>query len=328
MRCRNNPTRPGAALTALIGLTGCAGPASALDPAGGEAEAVYRLFLVMLVGGTIIWLGVVALLLWARRHRDTPLPTETAGRLILWCGALGPTVILAALLAWGLGLMPALRAAPAEGEGWRVDVEARQFWWRVTYHRPGAPPLVSANELRLPVGEPVRLHLTSGDMIHSLWIPSLAGKMDMIPGRTNYLTLTATKPGRYRGVCAEFCGTSHALMAFEAAAMPPQEFRAWLDAAARPATPDPDGLARFLAAGCAACHAIAGTAATATIGPDLTHVGARLSLAAGTLPPEEGALARFIAHAGAVKPGAAMPPFHHLAETEIAALARFLGSLK
>jgi cytochrome c oxidase subunit 2 len=325
MRCRTSAGA--AAVLATAGLAGGA-HASALAPAGTEAEAVHRLFLVMAGGGAAIWLAVVALLLWARRRRDRPLPPERAGQFILWGGAVVPTVILALLLVWGIGLMPALRAAPAEGEGWRIDVEARQFWWRVTYHRPDGEPVPSANELRLPVGEPVQLRLVSADMIHSLWIPALAGKMDMIPGRTNFLTLTATKPGRYRGVCAEFCGASHALMGFEAVALPPAAFRAWLAAEARPATPDPTGLSRFMTAGCAACHAIRGSAATAALGPDLTHVGGRLGLAAGALPPGEAALARFVAHAGAVKPGAAMPPFAHLGADDIAGLARFLGDLK
>src|SRR5690606_32668578 len=119
--------------------------------------------------------------------------------------------------------------------GLRVEIEARQFWWRVTYHPPDGRPVVSANELRLPVGEKVAVSITSPDVIHSFWIPALGGKMDAIPGRTNRLVLEATRPGTYRGACAEYCGTSHALMAVSAVAMEPEAFSGWLTTQARPA---------------------------------------------------------------------------------------------
>ncbi|TKD17395.1 MAG: cytochrome B, partial [Mesorhizobium sp.] len=148
------------------------------------------------------------------------LAEKSASRIILWGGVVFPSVMLCVLLAYALWLMPGLRPfAQASSAALRIEITGRQFWWEVVYHPSQGPPVVSANEIRLPVGERVELTLKSADVIHSFWIPPLGGKMDMIPGRTNRLSLKATKPGVFRGPCAEYCGTSHALMAFSAVAM-------------------------------------------------------------------------------------------------------------
>ena len=173
------------------------------------------------------------MLVYATRTRRAVVSERLAGRLIFWGGAAIPALLLLLLLGYALWLMPGLRpfAQADEPAGLRIEVTGEQFWWRVAYHpADGGAPILSANEIRLPAGERVEFLLKSTDVIHSFWIPSLGGKMDMIPGRVNRLSLLATKPGTYRGPCAEYCGTSHALMAFSVVVMEPEAFRHGLPA--------------------------------------------------------------------------------------------------
>ncbi|WP_099867642.1 cytochrome c oxidase subunit II [Pararhizobium haloflavum] len=312
-------------------LSGCAGVQSALDPAGTEAEAVATLFWVMVAGGTLIWIAVMGGFYYATRIKREPHSERAAGRLILWGGAVFPVVVLTLLLAYGLSLMPKLRpwTAVAEEPALRIEVTGEQFWWRVTYHRAGEDPVVAANEIRLPVGERVVFTLKSADVVHSFWIPSLGGKMDMIPGRDNTLTLEATRTGIYRSPCAEFCGSSHALMVFSTVVMEPDAFDDWL---AREARPSPgakaDGLDAFLRNGCQACHAITGTEANGVIGPDLSHVGSRDTLGAGILQNEIDSYVALIRRPDVIKPGIRMPGFHGLPDEEIETIARYLKGLE
>ena len=327
-RHRRMPAGP--LIAAAASLAGCAGAQSALDPAGPEARAVATLFWVMTAGGAVIWLAVILAYLHARRSGRRIWTTPAAGRLVLWAGAVFPASTLLALLAYGLWLMPTLRpwAAPAS-PGLVVEVTGHQYWWEVVYRAGDAPPVATANAIRLPVGVPVEFRLASPDVIHSFWIPPLGGKMDMIPGRTNRLLLEADQPGNWRGACAEFCGTSHALMAFEVTAEPPAAFEAWLaaEAAPSPAAAAP-GRNAFLAEGCGACHTVRGTEAEGRVGPDLSHVGSRPTIGAGTLPRSPATLARFIAHPAEVKPGARMPAFDMLPPERVEAIAAWLEGLK
>lgn len=331
------PTRPlrwrlVAWLTLCVPLASCGGIQSALDPAGEEATQVATLFWVMTIGGLAIWAFVVLLALYASRWKRQPLAEKSAGRLIFWGGVAFPVVVLMALLAYALWLMPSLRPfAGGEQGSLRIEIVGSQFWWRVVYHRSDGSSVVSANEVRLPAGERIEFELASADMIHSFWIPALGGKMDLIPGRTNRLSLRATKAGTYRGQCAEFCGTSHALMAFPVVVMPPAEFDAWLRARARPSggiDANADGRELFLGRGCGGCHAVAGTSALGTAGPDLSHVGSRLTIGAGLLKNDAPALSRFIAHAGLLKPGSHMPAYLDLSDDELAQMAGWLKGLQ
>jgi len=170
----------------------------------------------------------------------------------------------------------------------------------------------------------VELSLVSADVIHSFWVPSLAGKVDLLPGRSTRLHLTADRPGVYRGQCAEYCGGPHAKMAFHVIAETPEGFEAWRKNQRRPAAA---GNALF-AARCATCHTVRGTSAAGTLGPDLTHVGSRMSLGAGTLPNNEGTLAGWIASSQHIKPGNLMPSFKDLTGEELRALAIYLEALK
>lgn len=290
------------------------------------------LFWVMTGVGLVIWIGVVALSLYASRWKRRPISEQAAGRLIPLAGVAFPAVVLTALLSYALWLMPTLRPfAGGEQSRLRIEVVGSQFWWRVVYHRDDRASIVSANEIRMPVGERVEFSLSSADMIHSFWIPALGGKMDLIPGRVNRLSLRATRPGTYRGQCAEFCGVSHALMAFPVVAMEPGEFQSWLEARARPsrgAETASAGGALFVQEGCGECHRVDGTGASGEAGPDLSHVGSRLTIAAGLLANDEAALERFIVHAASVKPGSQMPGYPDLSNDERAAIARWLKGLR
>ena len=187
--------------------------------------------------------------------------------------------------------------------------------------------------MHLPVGAPVELVLRTADVIHSFWVPSLAGKLDMIPGRTNVLRMRAIRAGLFRGQCAEFCGAQHTLMAFHVVALDKADFDAWWASAVQPARQPAPGLREtgqrlFVSAGCGACHAIRGTPAAGDLGPDLTLVGARPSLAAGTLPNTVGAMAGWIASAQHLKPGNRMPSFAQLDGRELRAIAAYLAGLE
>jgi cytochrome c oxidase subunit 2 len=189
------------------------------------------------------------------------------------------------------------------------------------------------NELRLPVGQRIELQLSSPDVIHSFWVPSLAGKMDMIPGRLTRLAIEPTRTGTFRGTCAEYCGASHALMAFSVVVMEPGAFRTWLATQARPASTPADagalrGEAAFMENGCTACHTIRGTPAAGVIGPDLTHVGSRRRIAAETLPNDPEALIRWIKQTDEIKPGVHMPAFRALGREDLSAMATYLGGLR
>jgi cytochrome c oxidase subunit 2 len=317
-------------MTAVL-LAACGGIQSSLAPAGRDAQHIARLFWLMTVASVVIWVGVVALALYYAARPAGSRDRRRDRMLIVGCGVVLPAVTLTALLIYGLAMLPPSVARAPEGS-LQVSVTGEQWWWRVRYLRPEGP-VVLANEIRLPVGEPVQFRLDSDNVIHSFWVPSLAGKMDMIPGRVTWLTVLPTRTGVFRGACAEYCGTSHALMAFYVEVMEREAFARWLDAQARPAAmpaqPHPArGQELFLANGCGACHAIRGTPADGVIGPDLTHVASRFSLAAGILPNEPEALVRWIADTPAVKPGVHMPHFGMLPDDDLRAVAAYLRTLR
>ena len=320
---------PGVALVALIlCVSACEGGQSALDPAGRDAGKVALLFWWMAGGTIVIWL-IMAWIAWSSlRGAASDLSERKARLYIIGGGAVFPTVVLAVLLLFGLGMMPEMVARAPEGS-LTVKVTGEQWWWRVKYQLEDGKEVELANEIRLPVGEPVQFILDSSDVIHSFWVPPLGGKMDMIPGRTTYLALHPERTGVFRGACAEYCGGSHALMAFDVVVMEKQAFEDWLSQQARPALADfPAGRELALSNGCGACHTIRGTGADGAIGPDLTHVGSRLSIGAGTLKNVPGAFRAWLARTGKIKPSVHMPHFGMLPADELDALALYLQSLK
>lgn len=316
-----------------LGAAGCTPIQSALDPAGSNAGMVFDLGLAMTIGAALVCVLVIVLAWRAVRRNRGEGAWLASPRMVIALGAALPAIVLTALLGYGL-LLDRRLAAEEEQAALTVRVTGEQWWWRVAYLGPDGEALFeTANEVRLPVAQPVRFELESSGVIHSFWVPALGGKIDMIPGRTNLVTLLAERPGIYRGQCAEFCGTQHALMAFMARAETPEDFGAWFAAEAADARPpetpeEVAGAAAFEAAGCGACHSVRGTAAVGTIGPDLTHVGSRLTIAAGTLPNHAGTLAAWITDAQAIKPGARMPSFDELDGPTLRSIAVYLASLR
>jgi len=303
---------------------------SVLHPGGPDAAIVARFSWVLFGGAALILAGVMALTLLAlRRDGGRVVPM----RWILGAGVAFPVVVLTLLLAWSTWrsgqMTPQNSLQPLQ-----VAVGAKMWWWEVRYRDPaGGREFATANEIHIPVGQPVYLGITSDNVIHSVWIPSLGGKRDAMPGRVNGLVLRADRAGVYRGQCAEYCGTQHARMALHVVAHPPAEFNAWLareagDAVAPTGAELERGRQAFLAHGCVACHTIRGVSDKARLGPDLTHVGSRSHIGAGTLRNHHGTLAGWIADPHGSKPGVRMPAANNMDGATVRALAAYLESLK
>ena len=242
-----------------------------------------------------------------------------------------PLVLVTASFVYTLVVHRRLALADLQGR-MTIEVVGRQWWWEVNYLDAGGTKVFStANEIHIPAGVPVRFRLRAGDVIHSFWVPRLGGKVDMIPGRTNWLTLEADDPGTYRGQCAEYCDGPHAHMSFLVVAREEAEFQAWARRQAGPAAPPPDSLAAagrdvFLRSACVTCHAVRGTPAQGTLGPDLTHLANRTTLLAAMVPNNRGHLGGLIGSPRSVKPGIHMPAVP-LASDELVALIRYLETL-
>lgn len=325
-----NPVRASALFLAFACLGACEGVQSALTGAGAEAGRIATLSAIMFGGGGAIFLFVFALAVAAVFGPARWRAGLSKRAVVIGGGIVFPVVVLTVLLFYGFVLLGAGAAhTPAENP-LRVKVIGEQWWWRVIYKHDADARTQSANELRVPVGRVVEVELASADVIHSFWIPAYAGKLDMVPGRTNTLHFVAEEPGVARGQCAEYCGGAHALMAFYAVAMDPAAFEEWLakERADAAASASPDGERLFVAGGCGGCHTIRGTAADGRIGPDLTHVGSRRSLGAGVLPNDETAFAYWIEHHPEIKPETHMPPYRVFSDDELQTLARYLDSLE
>jgi cytochrome c oxidase subunit 2 len=289
---------------------------SVFETLGPDAAITAEIGWVLFAGGAAIFLAVMALASYAVFSKSKPLFLSEK-TLIIGGGIVFPTVTLFILMLWSLARASGMHAP--DPEALRIEVVGEQWWWRVRY-----PGFETANEIRVPVGRPVLLELTSADVIHSFWVPALGGKLDMIPGRTTRLRVRAERAGEVRGQCAEYCGGPHALMALHVVAVPEEEFHDWTSSQKIPA----QRTNALFAANCGACHTVRGTAAAGTRGPDLTHVGTRLSIGAGLLPNSRGALAGWIASSQHLKPGNLMPSFEHFSGPELRELAAYLEGLR
>jgi cytochrome c oxidase subunit 2 len=330
-------------------------PQSALDPAGPAAERIAGLWDFALWTSSAIYVVVIAALLYAAFHRKRPAAVPVVdlepGRerrltLAVAVATALSALVLVVFFAADLGVLRAVtpgsvhehstvvRAAQEAPLGaLRVKVTGFQWWWRIEYLDPTpSRRVVTANELNIPVGRPVAIEFASGDVIHSFWVPNLNGKRDLVPGRTTRLTIQADEPGVYRGQCAEFCGHQHAKMALQVIARSPGEFERWYEESLQPAAMPTDsvrlaGMNVFLGKTCAICHNINGLPASGQVGPDLTHLASRRTLAAGVLPNTKGHLGGWILNPQAIKPGTRMPP-NGLSPDELDALLEYLGGLR
>jgi cytochrome c oxidase subunit 2 len=313
---------------------GCGSKQSALDPASPASDEIADLWWLMLVGAVVVFAVVLVLLLVAvlrrRGVRDTAARDSRRARGLVFAGGIAaPLIVLPILFVFAIRALPATSAPRAGETELTIQVVGRQWFWEARYEGSDA---VVANEIHIPVGTPVRIEVTTADVIHSFWVPRLNRKIDLIPGRTNSIVLEAERPGVYRGQCAEYCGLQHANMAFAVYADEPARFSAWRAGQARPAAEPAaadaaDGRDVFLSEACAGCHTIRGTEADGTLGPDLTHVASRETLAGLTIPNTPDFLAAWIAEPQHYKPGNLMPSLD-LDNDELEALVAYLETLR
>jgi cytochrome c oxidase subunit II len=316
-------------------LAGC-GKQSILSTRSPQAHNIMLLWWWMLGAAVIVFLGAVAMLVVAWIRRDVPgLPWvgEREGvseGMVLLFGIGIPVVVLVVLFAVSnIYLIKQTSPPNPRSTAMTIDVIGHQWWWEVRY--PGTDA-VTANEIHIPADTRVNVVATTADVIHSFWVPALNRKIDMIPGRQNRILLYASRPGKYRGQCSQFCGLQHAHMSMWVFAQTPSAFRAWLahmesPARAPTAAQASTGRQLFMDSQCASCHRIAGTQAQGTVGPDLTHVASRTTLAAATIPNTPAELAAWISNPQAIKPGVRMPDLG-LSRDEVSDLVAYLDSLK
>jgi cytochrome c oxidase subunit 2 len=310
-------------------------------PGSPQARAVTGLWWWMFGAGMAIWVLVVALAIYAVRAKrgqrgpddlmHVSVDTHTRVERIVSAGLFVTSLILAGFLIYDFSVGRFLAQHPQTAL--TIDVTGHQWWWEVQYEDPDPSKRIgTANEIHVPVGEMIQFKLRAADVIHSFWAPNLNGKRDLIPGYVSTLWFQADTAGTYRGQCAEFCGLQHAQMAFYIIAEPKVKFAAWLAAGSVPPDPPTDptllyGKQVFMSSGCSVCHAIGGTEAKATVGPDLTHFKGRSTIAAGSLANTRLNLTRWIENPSAIKPGVRMPalPFK---PAELNALVSYLETLK
>lgn len=309
---------------------------SMLAPQGPVAARIAGLSWFMLILGSVIFVGVMAYFVYAVwGHRGYALeeelqrPNEGNGIVLTW-GVGFTAVVLIVLFGLNLGTMRANHQVfERAANGFVIDVIGHQWWWEVQYPEHG---FETANEVRIPVGQPVTLRLVTKDVIHSLWIPELSGKLDLLPNQVNELVIQADRTGEYWAECAEFCGTQHAKMQLMIIVETEGQFTAWLEHQRTVPPPPEDDLAFegqqvFLGSSCVYCHNIEGTNASGDLGPDLTHVMSRRTLGAGILENSLGNMAGWVVDAQAIKPGNKMPPMD-LSAQELSALLAYLKTLE
>ncbi|MBV9063383.1 MAG: cytochrome c oxidase subunit II [Alphaproteobacteria bacterium] len=321
-------------------LSACSHQQSALAPDGGTARAIYQLFWFFTGVCMAVWLVVMAFMLaaifrWRGSSPDPMLePEDASERRISWVVGAGValTVLILTIFTFASFLTNKSFAEPRP-RSVTIKITGHQWWWQVNYEAHRADQTFeTANEIHIPVGQPVKLDFESPDVIHSFWVPSLSGKQDLIPGRYTTLTIEADKAGIYRGQCAEFCGIQHAHMAMYVVAQAPREFAQWRVQQLQSATPPHTNQLRrgqqvFQASACAMCHSISGTNAGGRVGPDLTHFGSRMSIASGTAPNTLGNLTGWIADPQRMKPYTRMPSVA-LTGPDLIAVSQYLESLK
>jgi cytochrome c oxidase subunit 2 len=305
------------------------GPAA--DPVTSLAWGLIIICALVIV--IIGWLLTVAML----RARSTtaalsalPISRSRSGLRWIYIGTGASTVVLFGLVVWTMFTLAAIASAP-QRPAFTIEIRAHQWWWEARYIDGASDrTFTTANELHIPTGQPVQLRLIGDDVIHSFWIPALAGKTDVIPGQTNLAWIQANTPGTYRGQCTEYCGVQHAHMAESVTAESAADFASWwTHQLADPPTPTltltRQGEAIFLAR-CAACHTVRGTGAGGLLGPDLTHLMSRHTLGAGTVPNEPEFLSAWISNAQVVKPGCSMPTLD-LPHADLVAVTAYVQTL-
>jgi cytochrome c oxidase subunit II len=305
---------------------------SILDTHGSESTRIAGMWWLMFGLGAGVYAVVAFFVVWAivrgRRRDDGGDGPVSDNAWIVWGGVVVPVVILGVLAAVTVQATSELRRP--ESNALQVNVVGKRWWWQVSY--PGTP-YTTANEIHLPAGRPVEIHLDSDNVVHSFWVPQLAGKEDLVPGQHNVLRFTPDTPGTYIGECAEYCGLEHARMGFVVVVEAATDFDRWLTRRqVAPSAPDSEAAAEgetvFVREPCAGCHTVRGTPAQGTVGPDLTDFGARSTIGARTVENTPQNLAKWIVDAGSMKPGALMPPMTQLSSRDVDNLVAYLEGLQ
>jgi cytochrome c oxidase subunit II len=324
------------ALVLALASVGCEGNQSMFNPQGPASRSIAGLGWVLIGLCLAVYILVMGAFAWAlmRRRQPEDESQQTTRRLgMIVSGAVGVTAVILVVLTGASAAVGRGLNAPSGAGAISVDVVGRQWWWDFQYRHLTPSDLVSSpNELHVPVGVRVVLKVQSRDVIHSFWAPNLHGKRDLIPGEVTHMWIQADTPGVYRGQCAEFCGHQHATMAFRVIAESMDRFQAWLQHQRQPAVePATDAERRgrdtFLRSTCVTCHAIAGTSAGSRVGPDLTHVASRSTIAAGTLPNTHDHVRAWISNPAAIRPGVRMPP-NALPAQDLEDVVAYLRSLR
>ena len=324
-------------------FSSCGGIQNSINPAGPQAENLSRLWWLMFIVCSIVFVLVMIALLLALRKRtpesdtmpvlEPPADQERRKRNVVISAVTMTVIILFVFLIASFSAGRSMTAELANKNGLSIEVTGHQWWWEVRYQDVDASNIfTTANEIHIPVGVPVTFSLRATDVIHSFWVPNLSGKKDLIPGKINTIWLQADKPGVYRGQCAEYCGLQHAKMALWIVAEPQEQFNAWRQNQTQTSMPpvsDPQkrGQQVFLSSTCVMCHAINGTPAGSNIGPNLTHVASRNMIAAATMTNTREHLAHWIRDSQSVKPGNRMPQ-HNFNEADLQSLLDYLQNLK
>jgi cytochrome c oxidase subunit 2 len=306
-------------VTIVLGplLAGCGNSSpSSLDPEGPKARAVTFSWWILFAVAAFVCLVVIALALQAvisRRGDDVEVKRGEGNRFVVVLGIVIPAIILMGTFALSVGTLAA-NSKPPSPTKLTVEVIGHRWWWEVRYPEG---EVVTANEIHIPVDTPVQFRLKTADVIHSFWVPELMPKIDLLPRRVNEAWLSADRVGTYRGQCAEYCGAQHAHMAFLVIAEPQARFEQWLEKESQDAQPPESDLGRtglsvIETSTCGTCHTVRGTSADGDVGPDLTHVGSRRTLAGAAIPNDFGHMAGWVSNSQTVKPGNLMPPQQQL----------------
>jgi len=324
----------------LLVLAGCATPRSTLNPGGPAAGNISSLEWAVLITFCVVALIMWALLLWAAMRRRGSLSTHEpwnqggGQKWILIGGFAIPFVVLSVFFVMAVAWLTRFPVQDGNMQHPEIRVIGHQWWWQIQYlHQPADQQFTTANEIHIPVGKPVDIELDTADVIHSFWVPTLHGKVDLIPGQRNYIRIQADRAGTYRGQCAEYCGNQHAHMLLLVVAQPEPEYEAWyaqqVNPASLPTTAEAlHGRDVFMGAACAFCHQIRGTEAHGTVAPDLTHLASRQRIAANSYANNTANLEAWVTHAQSLKPGAEMPNLTEFNGTDLRALVAFLQQLK
>lgn len=324
----------------LLSMAACNSSQSTLNPGGPAARNIATLTWIVVITFAGIALIMWVLLLWVALRRRGSLDTHeppTAGGGQAWVligGFAIPFLVLSAMFGMSLDWMGRFPIHAGDPPVPQIHIIGHQWWWEVKYDsRPPDQQFTTANEIHIPVGKPIDILLTSADVIHSFWVPTLHGKQDIIPGQPNVIRIQADAPGNYEGECAVFCGEQHARMRLLVVAQPEEEYEAWYQHQLQPAVQPTDAEALhgedvFMGAPCALCHSVRGTMAGGRVAPDLTHLASRQEIAGNSYTNDKAYLEAWVTHAQSLKPGAEMPDLTAFSGTDLRALVAYLRQLK